>query len=161
MDVALSRIDGQAGERQTERHRLRFEPAAAAPAQLPHVFADLPEHRMQVPMQVGGVDCGLYMLKYIELIAKKQLDLTGRISGRKRSRVFDSTTHPELAFVHRDIKRFRRDMHDSIEREGQTQKEKLRMENVQKDKGSKSSEAGAGGAGVVVRRSFAAKAAAL
>ena len=90
-----------------------------------HVFRDYPEHRMQIPDQPNGVDCGLYMLKYIEKIAKHQPDLT----GKKRSRqTFDVGVHPELAFSQGDIAVFRKKMRLEIRELGRVQKEQMRVQ---------------------------------
>ena len=51
------------------------EDSLSAAGAVPHLFASYPERRMAVATQHNGHDCGLYMLKYIELLATHQTDL--------------------------------------------------------------------------------------
>ena len=69
------------------------------------IFAALEERRIRVPLQHNGIDCGLYMLKYMERIATHMPEL---------STIRDISTCPELTFSAEEINEFRMKMYYEI-----------------------------------------------
>jgi Ulp1 family protease len=94
------------------------EPSSSPP--LEHLFKDYEEQRVEVEHQHNGVDCGLYMLKYIEKLAKHRPDLA---SNTKRPRdTVRWADHADLRITDNDIEAFRIDMRHQIEELAEKQK---------------------------------------
>ena len=91
-------------------------PADESPA---HIFKDLPQVNMTVTQQHNGVDCGLYMLKYIELIARHQPEIK---APKSRRTALDICDYPALRFSSGDIDRFRVTMLTTIEEQAAAQR---------------------------------------
>ena len=85
---------------------------------LSHVFADYDEVHVEVEPQHNGHDCGLYMLKYIEKLAKHQPRL-----GISKRRIGDLrwSEHTSLAFRARDIDEARVQMRTAIRHASKSQ----------------------------------------
>jgi len=75
---------------------------------------------MVAPHQHNGHDCGLYMLRYIDLLATHQPALGER--KRKRDATLRWRDFPELSFCASDIDGFRVGMRRTIERAGASQR---------------------------------------
>ena len=87
-----------------------------------------------MPHQHNGVDCGLYMLKYIEKLASDQTDLAAVAGKRKRERdPVRWTDHPRLAFNMEEIDVFRMQLVHDINEASKAQKEEREERERQRE----------------------------
>ena len=92
----------------------------------PPLFANLEESRVHVELQHNGYDCGLYMLQYIEKIAKEMPDLACKKRRGSERSVRWEDGGPKLHFTENTIETMRTDMVHAINDASETQKEEQR-----------------------------------
>ena len=92
----------------------------------PPLFANLEESRVHVELQHNGYDCGLYMLQYIERIAKEMPDLACKKRRGAARSVRWEDGGPKLHFTENTIEAMRTDMVHAINDASETQKEEQR-----------------------------------
>ena len=95
---------------------------ASCRARAIHLFEHYPVLQVTVPQQPNGVDCGLYMLKFIEKLSATlpSFVLEDKRCGEHRTR-WDNVR--ELRFKPDDIPELRRQMADNIQTAGEEQRE--------------------------------------
>ena len=92
-------------EAPAEQHSVHGEPQLQSAAT--ERFDQLKAAEVEVPHQNNGYDCGLYMLKFIHLIAEHQPDFSDEETPRWAS-------HPEIGFRRGEITELRRRMAKDI-----------------------------------------------
>ena len=105
---------------------------SAASAEEAHLFERCSELKIEVEHQHNGIDCGLFMLKYIEQIATHAPDFLKQVKCRPRPnkpspalRTFDTTWHlhyPEMSFGTDVIDQMRTELFFEIKKGGADQR---------------------------------------
>ena len=93
---------------------------------LPELAYALLAQLVHVELQHNGYDCGLYMLQYIEKIAKEMPDLACKKRRGAARSVRWEDGGPKLHFTENTIETMRTDMVHAINDASETQKEEQR-----------------------------------
>ena len=156
MHKRFCKVEPQKPSSESQQGLMQLQVAPKPPPKPSHLFTEYPEKTVACTHQHNGHDCGLYMLKHVELLATHQIALgeprgIGRrhsresaslsfASGQPQARELRWRDHPELAFSSEDIDASRRRMRLTIGHLGEAQQaERIAQERSSRSKPRKGS----------------------